>query len=105
VHFSYYLLLGVQSTWRLVFSSFLFVAFFGQLICVYCQRFSCLRRIKAVHEVRSVGDFEDLIRKEGDVTVFFYAPWCGHCVDAKPKFAEAAQKLKVIDLGPVNAVA
>lgn len=46
---------------------------------------------------RSVGSRQhlyDLIASRQPVTVLFYAPWCGHCNEAKPQFESAAAKSK-----------
>ena len=35
---------------------------------------------------------EDVIDFDGDVFMFFYAPWCGHCNKAKPGYSTFAKK-------------
>merc|ERR1711981_257505 len=40
-----------------------------------------------------VDTFEEEIAKHDISAVFFYAPWCGHCKNAKPHWAAAKDKL------------
>merc|ERR1719427_86991 len=35
--------------------------------------------------------FRDFVKGETHVLVMFYAPWCGHCKNMKPAYAEAAK--------------
>jgi len=44
-----------------------------------------------IHHLDSKS-FDDFIAKN-DALVMFYAPWCGHCKNMKPAYAEAAKEL------------
>jgi len=39
---------------------------------------------------------EDVIDRDEDVFVFFYAPWCGHCNKAKPDYEKLGTAIKDI---------
>ena len=39
-------------------------------------------------------NFHDIVGKESDVLLEFYAPWCGHCKALEPKYKELATELK-----------
>ncbi|CAF4287621.1 unnamed protein product, partial [Adineta steineri] len=39
-------------------------------------------------------NFKTILKKKKAALVFFYAPWCGHCKNAKPLFTKAAAALK-----------
>nr|XP_040232227.2 protein disulfide-isomerase A5 [Anopheles coluzzii] len=39
------------------------------------------------------ANFEEVSKREPNLLVMFYAPWCGHCKHMKPDFAKVAQLL------------
>ena len=49
-----------------------------------------------ISEVAHLTDenFDSFLEENPSVMVMFYAPWCGHCKNLKPKFVSAAAKLK-----------
>ncbi len=51
------------------------------------------------------ANFDEMIAKHDVAGVFFYAPWCGHCKNAKPEWAKAGDLLKEegIPMFAVNA--
>lgn len=51
------------------------------------------------------NNFEELVLKSNDMwLVEFFAPWCGHCKNLAPHWAEAASELKgKVKLGAVDA--
>ena len=51
------------------------------------------------------SNFEELVLKSNDIwLVEFFAPWCGHCKNLAPHWAEAATELKgKVKLGAVDA--
>jgi len=51
------------------------------------------------------ANFDEEIAKHDVAGVFFYAPWCGHCKNAKPEWAKAGDLLKEdgIPMFAVNA--
>ena len=38
--------------------------------------------------------FDSFVKENPSVLVMFYAPWCGHCKNIKPKLITAATKMK-----------
>lgn len=40
------------------------------------------------------GNYSDILKSHEFVLVFYYAPWCPHCKDSKPKYEQAAKNLK-----------
>lgn len=38
-------------------------------------------------------NFEQILESEKSLLVMFYAPWCGHCTQMKPAYADASAKL------------
>ena len=44
--------------------------------------------------VLTTDNFDQAIEENKFLMVEFYAPWCGHCKNLKPKFVSAAAKLK-----------
>ena len=44
-----------------------------------------------------IDNFQEELEKHAVAGVFFYAPWCGHCKNAKPEYFEAAKLLKSHD--------
>nr|KAG5692877.1 hypothetical protein BaRGS_002312 [Batillaria attramentaria] len=49
---------------------------------------------KAVVEVTDSNFEEEVLEHDGMVMVEFYAPWCGHCKNLAPHWAQAASELK-----------
>ena len=51
------------------------------------------------------SNFEDMVIKSEDIwLVEFFAPWCGHCKNLAPHWAQAATELKgKVKLGAVDA--
>ena len=45
------------------------------------------------------SNFDEFLESNPSVLVMFYAPWCGHCKQMKPKFVSAAEKLKDLNIG------
>ncbi|KAK0050068.1 protein disulfide-isomerase A5, partial [Biomphalaria pfeifferi] len=49
-------------------------------------------------------NFDSVIAENVQTLVLFYAPWCGHCKQMKPDFAEAAEIVKKEGLGTLGVV-
>ncbi len=39
------------------------------------------------------SDFDEFLQAKKSVLVMFYAPWCGHCNNMKPAYAQAAAQI------------
>jgi protein disulfide-isomerase/protein disulfide isomerase family A protein 5 len=76
----------------------------GPSTLVNGRTFAQERRYKAAKEVANQGwedngkivhlvddEFEEFRKANGTVFVMFYAPWCGHCKEFKPAYAEASK--------------
>lgn len=46
---------------------------------------------RGVKELTSKKQLIDFINSDSETVVMYYAPWCGHCADAKPEFEKAAE--------------
>jgi len=42
-------------------------------------------------KILTAANFETFLSQTEHVIVMFYAPWCGHCQNAKPKFLKASE--------------
>ncbi|KAJ7391853.1 Protein disulfide-isomerase A5 [Desmophyllum pertusum] len=42
-------------------------------------------------KILTAATFDSFLSKTGHVIVMFYAPWCGHCQNAKPKFLKVSE--------------
>jgi len=43
------------------------------------------------------SEFENVIGKEQDVFVEFYAPWCGHCKQLAPEYEKVGEAFSEVD--------
>ena len=46
--------------------------------------------------------FQEVIADKRPIMVKFYAPWCGHCKDLAPKFAELSERESPVRFGEVD---
>eukprot|EP01061_Rhynchopus_euleeides_P046363 TRINITY_DN8769_c1_g1_i1.p1 TRINITY_DN8769_c1_g1~~TRINITY_DN8769_c1_g1_i1.p1 ORF type:complete len:275 (+),score=76.32 TRINITY_DN8769_c1_g1_i1:208-1032(+) len=50
----------------------------------------------------SVADFDSTVTRENDWLVQFYAPWCTHCQELAPVWAEVADTLQKAEGSPIR---